>query len=179
MSDREQWATAGLSFLTLLYAINNNGEARKLVEKAMEASKISGDESLEAAGKLLKGSSDKFLGITLDISKNVKIPISWKWALVISASGGSVVYRIAKGIIEGEGADATVLQAALSVFPLNLLVERQQRDNRVKGLLDGKETGFTARKMSRIVSKIRDTRPEYPGSCDGYLTKDRANQDGL
>ena len=166
MSDHEQWATAGIPFLTLLYAISNNGISRKLVEKVIEASKANGDETLGAAGKLLKGSSDEFLGITVGISKNVKIPISWKWALVISASGGSVIYRLAKGIIEGEGADATVLQAALSVFPLNFLVEWRQRDDRVRALIDGKEAGFTPRKMSKIVSKLRDIRPEYPGSCN-------------
>ena len=94
-------------------------------------------------------------------------------AVVIGATtavGGAIGYRVVKGNIEGERAEPIAVHSLLSVFPgaiFSPVVEYFHRGGRLKKVLSDKEEWrITDKKMRKLLKKLGDIYPAYPGQCD-------------
>lgn len=121
----------------------------------------------EAGKKAASESSDDVAGLLLKISDNVKIPVIKWW--VVAGAGASVVnliYRVNRGVNEGELTSDTLVQSVVGFFPFNFLVEHLQREHRVDALISGRGgNSFSEKKMGIIIDRIQNTTPKYPGEC--------------
>ena len=89
--------------------------------------------------------------------------------------GGTFGYRIFKGAVEGEKYEVITVRSILDTLsftllsPLNEYLHRRSRMEIV--ISDKKEITFTDRRMKKLLEKLAETNPKFPGGCDHLKVK--------
>lgn len=88
-------------------------------------------------------------------------------AVTITTLVGGFGYRIVKGNVEGEKAAPIAVHTILGLTGAVPVAEYLHRDGRLKTMLSNKEElRFTDKRMKKLLQKLSNTYPDYPGECD-------------
>ena len=99
-------------------------------------------------------------------------PVAGAAVAITGLVGGTFGYRIVKGNIEGEKAGPIAVHSLFSsVVPYSLLaipvVEYFHRSGRLQKVLsDKEELSVTDKRMRKLIEKLGQIYPDYPGECD-------------